>query len=77
MRDALHDKVDAREQLAAEATGLIESVKAQFADIFEATGGDIGKTMEALTVLVEDGLSDLTTKAVRTGYDGARKVRGT
>lgn len=75
MRDALHDKIDAREDLAAETNELLDTVKQQFAEIFERAGGDIPKTMEAMAVLVEDGLTDLTTKAVRVGAEGARKVR--
>jgi predicted component of type VI protein secretion system len=81
VRGALHDKIDAREQLASEANDLIESVKRQFADIFEGAAGEgapmaeaISRTMEAMAELVEDGLTDLTTKAVRAGADGARKV---
>ncbi len=78
MRDRLHDKIDAREQLAAEAAERVEQiVKESFAEVFEAAGGDIRKTLEALAVLVEDELlTEMTTKAVRAGADGARAVRG-
>jgi hypothetical protein len=77
MRDALHDKVDAREKLVNETTASVERIVRQgFADVFEGAGGDIRKTMEALAVLVEDELTDLTTEAVKMGADGARKARG-
>lgn len=79
MRSELHDKVDAREQLASEALDLTERAKAKFADLFEATQGDlreaIQQTMEALALEVENELTDLTTKAVRVGADGAKKLK--
>lgn len=76
LADLLHDSIDDREELVARAHEAVERVmREKLADAFEQAGGDVQKALEAVVLATTDELTDLTSEAVRTGFDNARARR--
>lgn len=73
MRHLLHDRVDAREALREDAREIAEKVfKAELARALDQTGDPV-KAMEMVAALTAAGLADITTKAVKSGFEHAKK----
>ena len=76
LRDKLHDRVDAREALAAESRALTQRVvKARLGEALEQTD-TVVQAMSLLAKWVAEELDALTSKAVRQGATLARGRRG-
>ena len=86
MTEALHDAQDAAEDLAERASAIVdETVKGSVHDLLDAMAEvedpddpldlTVSGLFEPLALLVEERLADITTEAVRTGFDSARKLR--
>lgn len=76
MIDALHDLIDAREEITQRAKDRAkEIIKSRFFEAMEKTQ-DAEKAMELLALWVEEELTDLTTEAVNTSFDLTRKFLG-
>jgi division protein CdvB (Snf7/Vps24/ESCRT-III family) len=70
--DTLHDEIDEQEALAEEARGVVDEAKAHLLDLVDDLQ-DTEAALAAVAVLVEDGLADVTKRAVRSGYEAAKR----
>lgn len=67
IREKLHDRVDAREELDEQARDLVlKIINDHLDEVFEETDKPLDALM-ALAAIIADKLDPLTTKAVRTG----------
>lgn len=72
MANALHDEIDAQEELRERARAVIDEVKPLLSRAVEQTG-DTESAMALLAEAVGEKLAALTTEAVRTGATMARR----
>lgn len=75
--EALHDAQDAAEDLADDARKAVETtVVDAIGPALDAIQGEpVVAVFEYLASLVEEPLAPITTKAVRVGFDVARRLR--
>jgi len=66
--EALHDEIDEEEALAERARGIVKDKSGKLVELLDELG-DVEEALAALSALVEDELTDLTTEAVRFGRD--------
>ena len=72
LRDRLHDEIDAQEELRETVTDVVNKIAAHTADIAQHTES-LDEVFEALAAHVGNELAEVTTGAVRQGFDLAKK----
>lgn len=70
LSDALHDEIDAQEEIRDEAAGIVQDVKGKIRDLASSVEPD--ELFASIAEAVEERLIDLTTVAARRGYDAAK-----
>lgn len=74
IRDAIHDRIDAREQLAEDARAAVKKVIIERLDEVLESVDSFDDVFEELAAIVEEEhMADLTTSAVHKGVEMARK----
>lgn len=72
LAERLHDEIDEQEELAERARDVVMRLKARFTELVKGTDDTVA-AMEALAVLAEVELDELTTEAVQRGYRAGEK----
>ena len=70
--NALHDEIDEQEGIAAEAKEAVEDVKRHIIDLVDDLQ-DTEQAMAGIALLAESKLADITKRAVRQGYESAKR----
>lgn len=75
LTELLHDEIDAKEELIEEGRAKLDELRSEVTAI-AAQLGSVEDIFEALAVKASNMLAEETTKAVRLGFDAARKRNG-
>ena len=74
LADLLHDRVDAQEELRERARAAIDQVVRQrLSEALEVSDGNAALSFTMLALWGADALAGITTDAVHTGADHAKK----